>query len=192
MTQQEIENIMRDFNAELRAERSKKVNLIQDAYFAKIKEINENTTQSVQYYEKKIAKNQEAMSFAKCKFIKARGTDKETEMQCQFEQLRTNFETNNRELRRLIADALQNGSQEKKCATETRDMMMRNLAMEIEQKKTAKRAELEAMQDKPTNAGFIHIAKNGKSVFAQIYTTEEEAMAHLPQRGVLKTIKIQW
>ena len=138
MTQQEREDIMREFNAELEAERGKKHGEIERAYTMKIEAINSTLSAEIAELEIERDKAQEEMMCAKIAMINADTDERKTAMQVNFERVRFEQEKKCRHIRARIDELKRVAKVDILKATNERDNLNRQLAGQLTEKYNAK------------------------------------------------------
>ena len=142
MTQQEIENVLREFNAELQSERSKKIDQIEKAHLMKVQAIDAELSAKIAELEIERDKAQEEMMSAKIAWINADTEERKTAMQCQFERTRFEQEKKCRYIRAKINVLKRIARVDQAKAVSDRDKLMRDNNERFAAKYNAKRAEL--------------------------------------------------
>lgn len=138
MTQQEREDIMREFNAELESERSKKHGDIERAYTMKVDAINSTLSAEIAELEIERDKAQEEMMCAKVAWINADTDERKTAMQVNFERVRFEQEKICRHIRARIDELKRIAKVDILKATNERDSLNRQLAGQMTEKYNAK------------------------------------------------------
>jgi hypothetical protein len=144
MTQQEREDVMREFNAELESERSKKHGEIERAYTMKVEAINSTLSAEIAELEYKRNRAMEEMMCAKIEWIQADTDERKTAMQVNFERVRFEQEKKCRHIRARIDELKRVAKVDILKATNERDNLNRQLAGELTEKYNAKVRELKA------------------------------------------------
>lgn len=142
MTQAEKENILREFNAELSSERSKRVSQIEKAYLQRLEAINAGMNAEIAKLEIERDKAQEEMMCAKIAMINADTDERKTAMQVNFERVRFEQEKKCRHIRARIDELKGLANTDKIRATNERDNLMRQLAESLTAKYNRKLKEL--------------------------------------------------
>lgn len=138
MTQAQMEDIMREFNAELEAERGKKHGEIERAYTMKVEAINSTLSAEIASLEIKRDKAQEEMMCAKIAWINADTDERKTAMQVNFERVRFEQEKICRHIRARIDELKRVAKVDILKATNERDNLNRQLAGQLTEKYNAK------------------------------------------------------
>ena len=138
MTQAQMEDIMREFNAELEAERGKKHGEIERAYTMKVEAINNSLSAEIAELEIERDKAQEEMMCAKIAWINADTDERETAMQVNFERVRFEQEKKCRHIRARIDELKRVAKVDILKATNERDNLNRQLAGRLTEKYNAK------------------------------------------------------
>ena len=146
MTQQEIENVLREFNAELQSERSKKIDQIEKAYLMKAQAIDADLIAKIAELEIERDKAQEEMMSAKIAWINAGTDEQKTAMQCQFERVRFEQEKKCRHIRARIDKLKRIAKTDTARAVVDRDKLMRDNNERFTAKYNAKRRELDTLK----------------------------------------------
>lgn len=144
MTQAEREDILREFNAELEAERSKKHGEIERAYMMKVEAINSTLSAEIASLEIERDKAQEEMMCAKIAWINADTEERKTAMQVNFERVRFEQEKKCRHIRARIDELKRVAKVDILKATNERDNLNRQLAGELTEKYNLKVRQLKA------------------------------------------------
>ena len=144
MTQAEREDIMREFNAELEAERGKKYGEIERAYTMKVEAINSTLSAEIAELEIERDKAQEEMMCAKIAWINADTEERKTAMQVNFERVRFEQEKKCRHIRARIDELKRVAKVDILKATNERDNLNRQLAGELTEKYNLKVRQLKA------------------------------------------------
>lgn len=144
MTQQEREDVLREFNAELESERGKKHGEIERAYTMKVEAINSQLSAEIASLEIERDKAQEEMMCAKIAMINADTEECKTAMQVNFERVRFVQERKCRHIRAQIDELKRVAKVDILKATNERDNLNRQLAGELTQKYNAKVRQLKA------------------------------------------------
>lgn len=144
MTQAEREDILREFNAELEAERGKKHGEIERAYTQKVEAIISILSAEIMGFEWERDKAQEEMMCAKIAWINADTDERKTAMQVNFERVRFEQEKICRHIRAQIDELKRVAKVDILKATNERDNLNRQLAGELTEKYNAKVRELKA------------------------------------------------
>ena len=131
MTQAEKENVMREFNAELQSERSKKKDQIEKAYLQRLVAINAEMYAEIEHLEIERDKAQEEMMGAKIAMINADTDERKTAMQVNFERVRFEQEKICRHIRARIDELKSVAKVDILKATNERDSLMRQLADDL-------------------------------------------------------------
>ena len=147
MTQQEIENVLREFNAELQSERSRKIDQIEKAYLMKVQAIDAELSAKIAELEIERDKAQEEMMCAKIAWINADTEERKTAMQCQFERTRFEQEKKCRHIRARIDELKRIARVDQVRAVSDRDKLMRDNNERFSAKYNAKRRELDALKE---------------------------------------------
>ena len=142
MTQQEKEDVMREFNAELESERSKKHGEIERAYTMKVEAINSTLSADIAGLEIERDKAQEKMMCAKIAWINADTDERKTAMQVNFECVRFEQEKKCRHIRARIDELKRVAKVDILKATNERDNLNRQLAGQLTEKYNTKVREL--------------------------------------------------
>ena len=138
MTQQEREDVMREFNAELESERGKKHGEIERAYTMKVEAINSQLSAEIAGLEIERDKAQEEMMCAKIAWINADTDERKTAMQVNFERVRFEQEKKCRHIRARIDELKRVAKVDILKATNERDNLNRQLAGQMTEKYNAK------------------------------------------------------
>ena len=147
MTQQEIENALREFNAELQSERSRKIDQIEKAYLMKVQAIDAELSAKIAELEIERDKAQEEMMSAKIAWISAGTDEQKTAMQCQFERTRFEQEKKCRYIRAKINVLKRIAKADTAKSLVERDKLMRDNNERFATKYNAKRRELDALKE---------------------------------------------
>lgn len=142
MTQSQMEDIMREFNAELEAERGKKHGEIERAYTMKVEAINSTLSADIAGLEIERDKAQEEMMCAKIAWINADTDERKTATQVNFERVRFEQEKICRHIRARIDELKRIAKIDTLKATNERDTLNRQLAGRLTEKYNAKVREL--------------------------------------------------
>lgn len=142
MTQQEIENALREFNAELQSERSRKIDQIEKAHLMKVQAIDAELNAKIAELEIERDKAQEEMMCAKIAWINADTEERKTAMQVNFERVRFEQEKKCRHIRARIDELKRVAKVDILKATNERDSLNRQLAGQLTEKYNAKVREL--------------------------------------------------
>ena len=142
MTQQEIENALREFNAELQSERSRKIDQIEKAHLMKVQAIDAELNAKIAELEIERDKAQEEMMCAKIAWINADTDERKTAMQVNFERVRFEQEKKCRHIRARIDELKRVAKVDILKATNERDSLNRQLAGQLTEKYNAKVREL--------------------------------------------------
>ena len=142
MTQAEREDILREFNAELEAERGKKYGEIERAYTMKVEAINSTLSAEIAELEIERDNAQEEMMCAKIAMINADTDERKTAMQVNFERVRFEQEKKCRHIRARIDELKRVAKVDILKATNERDNLSRQLAGQLTEKYNAKVREL--------------------------------------------------
>ena len=151
MTQAEIENIMREFNAELQSERSRKIDQIEKAHLMKVQAIDAELSAKIAELEIQRDKAQEEMMCAKIAWINAGTDEQKTAMQVQFERVRFEQEKKCRHIRARIDELKRIARVDQARAVSDRDKLMRDNNERFAAKYNAKRRELDALKEVKRN-----------------------------------------
>ena len=146
MTQQEIENVLREFNAELQSERSRKIDQIEKAYLMKVQAIDADLSAKIAELEIERDKAQEEMMSAKIAWINAGTDEQKTAMQVQFERVRFEQEKKCRHIRARIDKLKRIAKTDTARAVVDRDKLMRDNNERFTAKYNAKRRELDTLK----------------------------------------------
>lgn len=144
MTQAEREDILREFNAELESERSKKYGEIERAYTMKVEAINSQLSAEIASLEIERDKAQEEMMCAKIAMINADTEERKTAMQVNFERVRFVQERKCRHIRAQIDELKRVAKVDILKATNERDNHYRQLAGQLTEKYNLKVRQLKA------------------------------------------------
>ena len=147
MTQVEIENVLREFNAELQSERSRKIDQIEKAYLMKVQAIDAELSAKIAELEIERDKAQEEKMSAKIAWINAGTDEQKTAMQCQFERVRFEQEKKCRHIRARIDELKRIARVDQARAVSDRDKLMRDNNERFAAKYNAKRRELDALKE---------------------------------------------
>ena len=179
MTQQEIENVLREFNAELQSERSKKIDQIEKAHLMKVQAIDAELSAKIAELEIERDKAQEEMMSAKIAWINAGTDEQKTAMQCQFERVRFEQEKKCRHIRARIEELKRIARVDQARAVSDRDKLMRDNNERFATKYNAKRAELykelTPSPDKDVYFANIYKDKLGIMQSGNLYESKEQA-----------------
>lgn len=179
MTQQEIENVMREFNAELQSERSKKKDQIEKAYLQRLVAINAEMYAEIEHLEIERDKAQEEMMGAKIAMINADTDERKTAMQVNFERVRFEQEKICRHIRARIDELKSVAKVDILKATNERDKLMRDNNERFATKYNTKRAELykelTPSPDKDVYFANIYKDKLGIMQSGNLYESKEQA-----------------
>lgn len=156
MTQQEIEQKMREFMQNLSAEKARKQDAIERGYLMRLQSINNEMAVKIAEQERIRDNAQEEMMQAKIVMIKADGEERLTEAKANFERVRCEQEAVARMARVRINEAIMNAGKERKQAVHERDTLMRNLNLSINMKKSEYRESLDKqLEVKHENFGWV-------------------------------------
>lgn len=151
MTQAEFENIMREFNAELQSERSRKIDQIEKAHLMKVQAIDAELSAKIAELEIERDKAQEAMTFAKIAWINADTDERKKAMNVEFERVRFEQEKKCRHIRARIDELKRIARVDQAKAVNDRDKLMRDNNERFAAKYNAKRRELDALKEVKRN-----------------------------------------
>ena len=146
MTQQEREDVLREFNAELQSERSRKIGQIEKAYLQRLVAINAEMYAEIEHLEIERDKAQEEMMSAKIAWINAGTDEQKTAMQVQFERVRFEQEKKCRHIRARIDKLKRIAKTDTARAVVDRDKLMRDNNERFTAKYNAKRRELDTLK----------------------------------------------
>lgn len=160
MTQAEREDVMREFNAELEAERGKKHGDIERAYTMKVEAINSTLSAEIASLEIERDKAQEEMMCAKIAWINADTDERKTAMQVNFERVRFEQEKKCRHIRARIDELKRVSKVDILKVTNERDNLNRQLAGQLTEKYNAKVRSLKDEGLKNSETLFRHNCAN--------------------------------
>ena len=215
MTQVEIENVLREFNAELQSERSRKIDQIEKAHLMKVQAIDAELSAKIAELEFERDKAQEEMMSAKIAWINAGTDEQKTAMQVQFERTRFEQEKKCRHIRARIDELKRIARVDQARAVSDRNKLMGDNNERFAAKYNAKRAELNKeitpsnvksenkyisdgdiwlCEDTGTRSGYINIYFEHNDFYGKsIYPTYEEAERRGKESGFyVTTTKIEF